>query len=139
MSEPGAIKHLHDEYARLTGLVVPLTLPRIYAWEAWIASKHTAADLALVVGHLRTKIHDRGRLMGALSFHRLIEMLDWFDEDLAEARALARRHRVPPNREAVLRATGRKSEPPPTPARSVGEILAAEAALRRFLQVRDES
>lgn len=132
IDETPKLQALHDCYCRCTGLTMGF---RLLAWQAFSA-KFTVEDLSLVIRHLKRKLSG-DRLRTALKFHYLIENLEYFEEDLAEARALARVPAPRPNRESMLRATGRDAQPATPPARSTAEIIASENALRQLLRVRE--
>jgi hypothetical protein len=107
-TDPGkTIALLHAVYSELTGMELHLTFDRERAWFDFLAKGFTEADLRLVVGRIKAGIARRERRPAALKFHNLVVMLDYFEEDLAEARALSRRKPVNPGRAAVERATGR--------------------------------
>lgn len=133
------LKALHTEYVRLTGLDVPCTMQHLFAWREWSDIGWTVADLKLVVRHLQRKYKDRSRVLGCLKFRYLIGDREGFAEDLAEARALARRPKRDAGKESVLRVTGRASdsEPVKVTVRTPADVMAGDAAFKRFLELRD--
>jgi hypothetical protein len=136
MKSDAAIRALHANYVGLTGMDVALTLPRMYAWEAWQARGFTMKDLAAVIRLRAIKARDRQR-GPALGFHGMIEDLDRFEEDAAEARARNRKRVYPPGKRAVLKSTSRPSEPEHPDARTLDQIIAGERALDELRKLRD--
>lgn len=88
--ETPALKVLHDEYCRLIGSTLALTLDRMYWWSAWKARGFTIEDLRLVVTTIQKGIRDDRRRFGALKWSNLIQCADRFEEELSEARAMLR-------------------------------------------------
>lgn len=121
--ETAITQPLHTAYTRLTGLDVPLTLPRIYAWRCWLDKGYTLGDLELVIAHLKRTISPKAKLLRYLSFTNIVTYHESFAENLAEARALARVPKVDPHREDVLRATHRPVRAETAPARSAEQIM----------------
>jgi len=115
----------------MTGLEVPLTMQRMFMWERWLHEKLTIDDLQLVIEVLRRKIKAGKKTLACLKFTNLIGNTEFFTEDLAEARQLARLPKVDEERASVLRATGR-----PTyhdkPARTAAQVLADQEAFKAF-------
>lgn len=134
MKDDAAIRVLHAEYVRLTGLDVALSLPRMFAWEQFMVRGFTGGDLAQVVRLRRIKARERGP---ALAFHWLVEDLDHFEEDLAEARARARKCVHAPDKARVLQVTGRCCEPKTCEARTPAQIMAGNRALDELRKLRD--
>lgn len=135
IDETPKLMALHECYCRCSGITIKFDTKRMFVWREF-AARFNAADLELVIRHLKRKLTG-DRLRTALKFHYLIENLEYFEEDLAEARALVRVPAPRPNRESMLRATGRSVQPETAPARTVAEIIASENALRELLRVRD--
>lgn len=86
------IEQLHRIYVERTGFELRLDIARERSWYEFIGLGFTADDLQLVIDHLRRGIREQKRNTGALKFRNLIGMLDYFEEDLAEAKA----HKRPP-------------------------------------------
>ena len=102
------VANLHRTYCELTGLEISLDYGREWAWAEFIRRGWTADDLKLVVFEIRKGIPEKSRKPGALKFRNLIGNPDYFEEDLAEARANLRNRRpVATNKERVLESTGR--------------------------------
>ena len=80
---------LHAIYIRETGLDLPMRMGRDRAWFHWMQSGFTEADLVMVVRFLKRGIAAQERNPGCLRFRNLIEMLDYFDEELAMAKKAA--------------------------------------------------
>lgn len=98
-----AIESLHRAYCRLAGASLALTFDRIYWWECWRAKGWTEQDLALVIKHIQRGVDIGTRHYGALKWSNLIQRLDNFEEELAEAKATVRNRAQPPTpRETVL-------------------------------------
>lgn len=133
---PADIPSLHRLYANLTGFDLRLDMAREQTWYQWTRFGFTADDLRLVIVHLRSEIKRGNRNAGALKFHNLIGQPDYFEEDLALARAGQRVAQAapPPNRAAVLRASGRPAAPPPPDPRSAAQILAGLKELKAKLR-----
>lgn len=130
------INDLHAAYESLTGLKLGLTMGRIYAWEVWLTRGWTAADLQMVVRALVGKAKAQNR-QPCLKFSRIVEDLDRFEEELAEARARHRTMRTTPDKARVLRASGRAAEAPlPQPLR-IGNVLKGAEALAALRSLRD--
>lgn len=129
-----AITKLHEKYCGLTGLRVPLTLGRIWNWEQWCLKGYSEADLEVTIQFLQQKIKANRKTISCLKFSNLIGNTEWFDEDLAEARAIARQPRTTP-REKILQATGRK-EPEKVTCRSAADVLAGIRAFEEFKALR---
>jgi len=130
------IRQLHAEYVRLTGMDIALTMRRIYAWEQWSAHGWTGHDLALVV-RFREKRWERDHVLPSYKFRWLIEATDDFEEALAEARAWRRQKHHSNGKSAVLRATGRESEPVLPKAQQVGDVMRGKEALEALRALRD--
>lgn len=99
---PQAIRDLHNAYERLTGAQLTLNWQRLDQWRVFMAYRQppfTCDELRIVVAHIRKGVSDNRRNMGALKFHNLIGQPDYFEEDLNEARAMARPK--PPDTKAV--------------------------------------
>lgn len=129
------IETLHQVYCQHTGLEVQCTMFRLLSWEAFIKRGFTADDLRVVCKSLRREV-DRGkRGYGSLSFHLLVGDLEYFEERLAEIRALQRKSKFSWGKADVLRATGREGEPKQAeakPAKDVVEGLKIAEKLRNF-------
>lgn len=85
---------LHAVYCGLTGLTVPLSIQRIFAWSAW-AKEFDVKDLRLVVGWLQGQIKQKRKWPSSLLFSRLIADSEEFGEHLSMARAESRRSKQP--------------------------------------------
>ena len=134
------IKSLHAIYGQLTGLVIPLDMQRQSMWYEWQRRGHGEPELREVIAHLRRGIRDQKRNQGALKFRNLIGMPDYFEEDLAEARATRRAFQARPQVQlaGVLRSTGRPTEPKGEAkpvAKTIAEI-AASSEFQKFQQFR---
>lgn len=132
------IPELHSLYVSLTGQAIRLDMAREHEWYHWTLRGFTPDDLRLMVAHLKREIAAGKRNHGALKFRNLIVNLDWFEEDLAEAKALARRPKVDPARADALRATGRSPADPPPAAKSTAEIMAASKAFEQFRNLKNQ-
>ena len=118
-------------YIQLTGLAIPLDMQRETVWFEWQRRGHGEQELRDVVAHLRRGIREQRRNPGALKFRNLIGQPDYFEEDLAEARAERRAFQARPqgDKQSVLNATGRDTAPKGI-ARSIGEIAESEGFKR---------
>lgn len=145
MTKLEQIKAIHGAYVRLTGQDVALDMHRESVWFEWLRKGFTEADLKLVVCHVRKGMPSGDRKQGALKFSNLIGQLDRFEEDLAMARALARRPRMDGARAEVLLQSGREASAGSRPPRSAGEVLeqpagdsvAAKKALEEFKKFKE--
>jgi len=160
------IIRLHSIYCNETGLHVGLDTARERDWYDWLkrlapTSSPTLSPtssiridkvsdkggresspeqaLRLVIAHLQRGIREQKRNPGALKFRNLIGMPDYFEEDLAEARAQARgaQSKVQSPKSKVLQATGRTATEPDRAARTPAQIMAADQAFAEFRKLKD--
>lgn len=134
MKSYNQIKETHQLYCNLTSIQLPWQLNQLYAWELF-CSRFSDEDLKLVVRFIKDK-QFRGRPARSFTFRNFISgpnSLDYFAEDLAEAKAHFRGTRVDPDRASVLRATHRPeySEKPPA---SVVDIMKEHATMASLLK-----
>ena len=122
------IAALHRLYCQLTGLVIPLDMQRETIWFEWQRRGHGEQELRDVIAHLQRGIREQRRNPGALKFRNLIGMPDYFEEDLAEARAARRAYQARPqgDKQSVLKATHRDTTPA-NRERKLDEILSSDA------------
>jgi len=138
MPHSTTIKDLHAAYCRLTGFALTLGFDREYKWSQLTRLGVTVADLELVIARIQAGVRAGARYSGALKFRNLIADPDHFEEELAEARAFARKPKGDPARAAALRATGRdphtshSSHKPQTPAQIMAEHETMAKLLRDF-------
>ena len=118
------IEALHKLYGELTGLLIPLDMQRESMWFEWQRRGHGERELREVVAHLRRGIREQKRNPGSLKFRNLIGMPDYFEEDLAEARAARRAFQSKPQGQlaSVLSATGRYTQPKGE-AKSIAQVV----------------
>ncbi len=128
---------IHAVYCNATSFDLVLTMSRHYAWSAFKAAGWTAKDLVLVIDHLKAKIKRGHKWSSCLRFYPLICRLDEFEEELQEARALARIPKVDKVKESVLKATGRTTQPQPDNVKTPESILRGEEGLKALLKLRD--
>lgn len=125
------IKALHAAYVESTGFELPLSFEREYAWGEWLRRGFTPDDVRLLVRHHR-ELAKRGEPARSLKFRSLVANIEYSEEDIAELRS---RRRVPPpqpNRESILRQTGRAPAETMPPS---GETAApAKELVDRFLK-----
>lgn len=117
-SQPDA---MHALYQALTGYVIEMNCSRRFAWEL-ICLKFDENDLRLLVRHLKSKARN-GKPARALLFRSFVagpSSVEFWEEDLQEARAEARQSRPTP-RSDILRASGRL-EPTQSTARPAAAI-----------------
>lgn len=126
------VQPFHEAYQQATGLNVILTMPKIYAWEAWMAHGWTIADLRMTVRYVKGKIRDGQNTMSALAFRNLIERPDWFDEFRAEAACAARVTKPHPAHSLASPHGNAVTERKTVEARSAGDVLAGMKALEEF-------
>lgn len=128
------ITSIHSLYCSLTGFQLALDMHREAVWFDYLR-RFTADDLRTVVRHLKQQAK-QGRAARSLKFRSLIVNLDYFEEDLAEARAVARGTNPYTDRDSVLAATGRIDTNTPLP-RSAHQILAAMKAAQEFSRLKE--
>ncbi len=130
------IERLHALYVQLTGLAIPLDMQRETIWFEWQRRGHGEQELRDVVAHLRRGIREQRRNPGALKFRNLIGQPDYFEEDLAEARAAQRAFRARPqgDKRSVLKTAGRDTSPKGA-AKSAAEIVAGEG-FKQFVNLK---
>ena len=130
-------QELHSLYCKLAGRDLPMSMGNLFAWEKF-SLRFTGDDLRVVMKYIQ-KLAGEHKPHRSLIFRSLIsgpESLDYFAEDLAEAKALGRVEKVDGNKAEVLRATGRAVKVEKR-VRSVGEILASEHAFEQFRSLKD--
>lgn len=136
MINQSQIEHLHSSYCTLTGISIPLTMQRIYQWEAWGACGYSEKDLAAVVKLLKEKIRRQRKTISCLRFSCLIGNTEWFGEDLGEVQANNRGPVRCADRESVLKSTGRIEQVKDT-VRSAADILAGMKAFEEFRALKE--
>jgi hypothetical protein len=109
---------------------------RIFTWESWSLHGWGEKDLALAINHCRSKIRTGVRTIACMRFERFIGNAEYFEEDLAEARALSRVPKPDYGRQEVLRTTWRR-EPIPSNVRTPADILAGRQALADFVALKE--
>lgn len=117
------IELLHAAYVRATGFSLPLDMAREQMWWEVLRRGITPSDIELVVRRIRDGIRRQERNPGALKFRNFVGNADYLEEDVAEARSIARRTVVDPGRASVLQASGRPPATPPPPARRAGDVI----------------
>lgn len=129
---------LHAVYVNQTGLSLPLSMQRIFAWSAWSKDGYTKDDLTLVISWLKNQIRQQRKWPSSMIFSRLIDDRETFAEHLSMARADARRTKADPGLKRVLVQTGRrcKEEPVKVTVRTAAQIIAAEKAFAEFRQLK---
>ena len=134
LDETPLVRSLHSLYERNSRRNVTLDMQKIAAWNSWRSMGWTEKDLLLVIDYLKVKIGMGRKWESCLQFKNLIGNTSNFEEELAEARAMARVPRTG-ERERVLRATGRE-ERKEKPARSAGDVIAGANAFVEFKEWR---
>jgi hypothetical protein len=117
------ITALHAAYVRGSGLNLPLTLPRMYAWEVWLTHGWGEAELALVIKRLNFEVRQRMRTETCLRFSRLVEDISGFEEALAMARHHNRMPRTDHGKAQALQSTGRPAPAPAVATQSARQAL----------------
>lgn len=116
---------LHAAYVELTGMEVRCDYSRISSWQEFIHRGFTLDDLKMVCFEIRRGFSTGARHPGAFKFHNLIVNIEYFEEELAMARANMRSRRPPmTERDRILKQTGRQTETTST-ARTVGTVIQA--------------
>lgn len=98
------LQGLHRIYCQLTGLDLSMRYDRERAWYEFAKAGFTGDDLKLVILHLKRGIKSKQRHSGCLKFSNLIECLNYFEEEVCEARAHLRGNRPQSNRENIIQA-----------------------------------
>lgn len=121
------IPELHRLYCSLTGRDLTLDYMKESSWSIWMRyRKHepfTEEDLKLVVRFLKWKIQKGEAKVSYLHFNNIVGSPDLFEENLQDARAWAKRPGKASPKAVVMRSTGRQPEPPPKPAKPIGELI----------------
>jgi hypothetical protein len=131
------IRSVHTLYEDLTQIQVILSMEKVFKWREWLARGYTHDDLRSVVMMLQAKIKSGQKTFTCLNFRNLIGNLEWFDEDLGEARALARMPK-PTARDKILEQTGRpKQMGLGDTVQSAESVMKGNAALAELLKLRD--
>lgn len=120
------IRELHSAYVQETGFNIPLSMDREASWYEWVKRGFTVSDLLGLIRHHRW-LAKSGLPHRSDKFRSLIVNVDYAEEDLAEIRARNRIPKPQPNRDEVLRATGREAPdgaPEPVYAKPSEEIIA---------------
>ncbi len=124
---------IHRVYQTITNRDIPCTMQMHFQWSAWKAQGWTVDDLRLVVQHIKEMIRQDRRRPESLRFHNLIGNTERFNEDISEARSLARiRPETPKDR--ILKASGRPMDIPDNvqTAGQVHQRTKLAAMLREF-------
>lgn len=136
-ADNSAISSMHYHYRTLTGMDVGLDYWRERCWHEWLAKGFRKDDLATVVAHIKKGIRENKRQMGALKFSNLIGNLDYFEEDLAVARAEKRNAVKTDERQEVMKATGREDRKDGDTSRTVGDVIKGATAFEEFRRLKE--
>lgn len=109
---------------------------KIGLWREFIATGFTESDLTITVALLRFKIKRGHKTLSCLRFGNFIGNLEWFSEDLAEAKALARAPK-PPAHNRTLHQTGHTAKVHSETTRPIGDVIRGQEALAQLLRLRD--
>lgn len=139
MNARAEIQAMHAIYCRLTGFQLSLDMAREHAWFEVRRRGVGPAELGVLIGHLQRQIKAGNRNPGCLKFRNLVGNPDYLEEDLAEAKAQARRPRVDPGRASVLQATHRPAAAEPPPARPAGAVMPPEEVQRHLKAALEEA
>lgn len=118
----------HSAYQKLTGFTLPIRSlldMRRQAWQRLIAAGYTAADVELVILHLKSEIRAGRRFPGCLRFRNLVEDSEHFQEEVSMAKARNRK-RPPSAKESVLamaRPTVEERTPAPDAVKTTASII----------------
>lgn len=130
------IAQLHLIYhQQMVCLPLPLDYKRQCQWLEFIRAGFTADDLKLIIWYRRKTVKEPRILAGMLKFSFLIGQLDRLEEDLIEARAMAKNKPRRSDRTRVLEATGRSAEKktePKTAAQVLAKVPLSEAGTKAF-------
>lgn len=100
MNKAQEIQNIHRLYCQLTRMEVSLEFGRERAWFEFLR-RFNQEDLRLVISRIQKGISKGERNLGALRFRNLIESIDYFEEELAMARAEARVKKPAPREVAI--------------------------------------
>lgn len=139
---PTTVQQLHEAYVKATGFNLRLDMCREAMWWDWVKRGLTPQDVETLVRNMKWR-QDHGLSARSLVFRWFVGRPDWAEEDLMEIRARSRGKCPQPNRESVLRATGRVApdgQCEPMQAVASKEIVeAALLKLREAVGMRNES
>src|SRR5690348_4456855 len=139
IDETPIVRGLHEIYTQFTGLRVRFDFQRMTTWNNWRSHSFTSEDLKLVIRHLKGKIIKERKWPSSLFFNNLIGRPDLFEEELAEARAMARVKPVT-ERDRVLQMSGRpRTSERPQAAQTAGDVLAGAKAFADFRAWRQQN
>lgn len=130
------IAELHRYYCELYGTnsrEFPLTMSRIWAWDAWMGQGHTKEELELVMNRIKAGVQNKTRFPGALRFHNLIENHANFSEELSEAKAFQRNRPPPPS------IKDRYVTKPVDTAKPVGQVMAGSQDISELVRKAHEA
>jgi hypothetical protein len=130
------IESLHRAYVQLTGLDIRLDMARESDWFLYLKKGFDQDDLRLVIAHLKKGIQSGARNPGALKFRNLIVQLDYFEEDLAQARAEARIKKPDRARASILKSSNRGDEIPTKDPVKAGTVLESPA-FQKFVNLKN--
>ena len=122
---------MHNLYQELTGLSLPWTMQMLFPWEKFCL-RFTDDDLRLTIRFIKDEKR-KGNPVRSFNFRTFIsgpDSLNFFAEDLAQARAYARIPPVTP-RDKILAASGR-SKPDRENVRTPDQVIAAAEAFKKF-------
>lgn len=137
------INALHAAYVEITGMEIRCDYSRMSAWQEFIHRGFTLDDLKMVCFEIRRGFSTGARHPGAFKFHNLIVNIEYFEEELAMARANMRSRRPPmTERDKIMKQTGRATETTGT-ARTVGTVIqslspAGQAAKEAFVKLKEQ-
>lgn len=101
------IAQLHSLYETTIGVTLECNYKRQCQWLEFIRAGFTADDLKLMIWYRRKTVKEPRILANMLKFSFLIGQLDRTEEDIREARAMAKNKPRRTDRTRVLEATGR--------------------------------
>lgn len=128
------VKETHLLYCKLTGLNLPLQMNQLWAWEKFCL-RFTDDDLRLVIRFIRDKLRDR-KPARSFTFRNFIagpNSLDFFDEDLQEARARYKFKPIDSGKVSVLKASGR-AVPEQRTVMPVVQVMEQHALMSQMLK-----
>jgi hypothetical protein len=126
---------MHSLYQELTDLSLPWVASHLFSWECFCL-RFDDSDLRLVVQFIKDRKR-MGRPSREFNFRSFIagpSSLDFFAEDLAQAKAEQRVHK-PTFRDRVME--GRPKQPVRDMARPVGSFVKDPEGLKKLLDFRD--
>jgi hypothetical protein len=120
------IQILHKIYCQFSGCDISMGFGRERDWQMFIKAGFDEEDLRLVLIYLSRGIATGKRNPGCVKFSNVVQNLDYFEEDLALARAYVCNNQPKTNRQAVIKMFMPEAEPEHSPdsCKLAGDVMA---------------